>query len=67
VLLALRHLSAKEVPGNVEREVQGWFDHYRRMMVRQVILIHCPDAQTAAHKGPNQADKRFHIKGWQAI
>ena len=48
VLDSLRHISAKVIPANVEREIQGWFDQCRQVTVRQAILIHCPDAQTAA-------------------
>ena len=48
VLDTLRGTSAKEVPANVEREIRGWFDQCRRVTVRQAILVHCPDAETAA-------------------
>jgi hypothetical protein len=48
VLDTLHDASAKEVPANVKREIQGWFDQCRRVTVREAILVHCPDAQTAA-------------------
>ena len=48
VLDTLRRSSAKEVPSNVEREIQGWFDQCRRVTVRRAILVDCPDAHTAA-------------------
>jgi len=48
VLDSLRQLSAKPVPANVEREITGWFDQCRRIMVRSALLVHCPDADTAA-------------------
>ena len=48
VLDTLRDTSAKEVPANVEREIQGWFDRCRQVTVRQAILVDCPDPQTAA-------------------
>ena len=48
VLDTLRRTSAKEVPTNVEREIQGWFDQCRRVTARQTVLVDCPDAQTAA-------------------
>ena len=48
VLDTLRSTSAKEVPANVGREIQGWFDQCRRVTVRRALLIDCPDAHTAA-------------------
>jgi len=48
VLDTLRDTCAKEIPANVKRETQGWFDQCRQVTVRQAILVHCPDADTAA-------------------
>ncbi len=48
VLDTLRSNSAKEVPPNLEREIQGWFGQCRRVTVRRAILVDCPDAHTAA-------------------
>ncbi|MHB8899620.1 MAG: helicase-associated domain-containing protein [Thermoguttaceae bacterium] len=48
VLDALRHSSAKKIPSNVEREIQGWFGQCRRVAVRRAIVVDCPDAHTAA-------------------
>jgi len=48
VLDTLQSNSAKEVPANVAREIQGWFDQCQRVTVRHAILVDCPDAQTAA-------------------
>lgn len=47
-LETVQRLSAKPVPANVAREISGWFDQCRRIQVRQAVLIHCPDADTAA-------------------
>ena len=44
----LSRLSAKPVPANVVREIAGWFDQCRRVRLQPAILIHCPDADTAA-------------------
>ena len=48
VLETLAKLSAKPVPANVTREITGWFDQCRRINVHSAVLIHCPDADTAA-------------------
>ena len=48
VLDTFRRTSAKEVPSNVQRVIQGWFGHCRRVTVRRAILVDCPDAHTAA-------------------
>ncbi len=48
VLEALQRLSAKPIPANVAREIAGWFAQCRRIQVRSAVLIHCPDANTAA-------------------
>jgi hypothetical protein len=47
-LATLRELSHKPLPLNVEREIQGWCGQCRRVTVRRAVLIHCPDAPTAA-------------------
>ena len=48
VLETLTRLSAKPIPANVAREIAGWFDQCRRISVHSAVLIHCPDADTAA-------------------
>ncbi len=48
VLDSLERLSAKPIPANVAREIAGWFDQCRSIAVRSAVLIHCPDADTAA-------------------
>jgi hypothetical protein len=48
VLDGLERLSTKPIPANVAREIAGWFDQCRRITVRSAVLIHCPDAETAA-------------------
>jgi hypothetical protein len=48
VLDGLERLSAKPTPANVAREIAGWFNQCRRITVRSAVLIHCPDADTAA-------------------
>lgn len=47
VLETLEQVSAKPLPANVRREIQGWFDQCRRINVWPTVLIHCPDADTA--------------------
>jgi len=44
----LERLSAKPIPANVVREINGWFDQCRHITVRSAVLIQCPDADTAA-------------------
>ncbi|MFQ5461824.1 MAG: helicase-associated domain-containing protein [Phycisphaerae bacterium] len=46
-LESLRGISAKPIPDNVAREIQGWFDGCRRVAIQPAILIHCPDTATA--------------------
>jgi hypothetical protein len=47
VLETLRRLSSKPIPANVAREIHGWFNQCRRIMVRPAVLIRCPDHETA--------------------
>ena len=47
VLEALANLATKGMPANVEREIKGWFDQCRNIIIEPTILIRCPDAQTA--------------------
>jgi hypothetical protein len=49
LLDTLKSISTKDVPANVTREITGWFAQCRRLTVTRAMLIHCPDAQTAAH------------------
>jgi hypothetical protein len=47
-LTMLRSVSAKPLPANVEREVEGWFSQCRSVTLDRAVLIRCPDADTAA-------------------
>jgi len=47
VLKVLEHICTKEVPGNVRREIQGWFAQCRKVSMEPVIVIRCPDRETA--------------------
>ena len=44
----LRQCCSEELPPNVQREISGWFAQCRRVSLRPAVLIHCPDAETAA-------------------
>jgi len=35
------------VPGNVARKIQGWFAQCRKVCFESVLLIRCPDRETA--------------------
>ncbi|MEX2572349.1 MAG: helicase-associated domain-containing protein [Gemmatimonadota bacterium] len=48
VLESLRQSSARSLPDNVERQICDWFGTVRSVRVRRALLIHCPDAETAA-------------------
>ena len=48
VLGLLRETSNKEIPPNVAREIEGWFARCRHVEMNPAVLIHCPDAETAA-------------------
>ena len=47
-LTMLRSVSAKPLPANVQREVEGWFSQCRSVTLDHAVLIRCPDADTAA-------------------
>jgi hypothetical protein len=47
VLHTLREYCGAGLPGNVEREIVGWFGQFRRVTMVPATLIHCPDAETA--------------------
>jgi len=47
-LTMLRSVSAKPLPANVQREVEGWFSQCRSVTIDHAVLIRCPDADTAA-------------------
>jgi hypothetical protein len=47
-IAALRAASSKDLPANVEREIVGWFERCRRVLVRPATIARCPDAETAA-------------------
>jgi hypothetical protein len=44
----LRECCSGELPPNVQQEISGWFAQCRRASLRPAVLIHCPDAETAA-------------------
>jgi hypothetical protein len=48
MLGTLRQVSSRELPANVERQIQDWFSVVRRVAVRPTVLLRCPDAETAA-------------------
>jgi hypothetical protein len=48
VLATLRDISAKPLPANVQREIEGWFGQCRSVTVKHAVLIRCLDADTAA-------------------
>jgi hypothetical protein len=48
VLRQLQQASSRDLPANVERQIRDWYAGVRRVNVRRALLIHCPDAETAA-------------------
>jgi len=46
VLEILEHVCTREVPGNVRREIQGWFGQCRKVSFESAVLIRCPDRET---------------------
>lgn len=47
-LETLRKVSSQPLPGNVEREIKGWFGRCHHLPTRSALLVTCPDKQTAA-------------------
>ncbi len=47
ILRTLAGFSCKEIPSNVQKEIQAWAGQCRRITLDQVLLIRCPDAETA--------------------
>ena len=47
VLATLREYCGAELPGNVEREILGWFGQFRPVRIVRATLVHCPDRDTA--------------------
>jgi hypothetical protein len=47
VLETLERVCTREVPGNVRREIQGWFAQCRKVSFESAMLIRCPDRETA--------------------
>lgn len=47
-ITALTEASSRTLPDNVVREITGWFDEPRRVMLAPALLFRCPDAHTAA-------------------
>ena len=45
VLEILERVCTREVPGNVRREIQGWFAQCRKVSFESVILIRCADRE----------------------
>ena len=48
VLNTLGRKCRREAPGNVQREIRGWFAQTRRVRMRHSVLIHCGEKDTAA-------------------
>lgn len=48
VVSTLGRACRREVPGNVQREIRGWFAQTRRVRMRHAVLIHCGEKDTAA-------------------
>ena len=38
---------ATAVPANVVKQIQGWSDAFRRVAIRQILVVECPDVETA--------------------
>ncbi|MEA2068549.1 MAG: helicase-associated domain-containing protein, partial [Verrucomicrobiota bacterium] len=38
---------ATAVPANVVKQIQGWSQAFRRVAIRQIQVVECPDAETA--------------------
>jgi hypothetical protein len=47
VMEVLERVCTREVPGNVRREIQGWFAQCRKVSMESTMLIRCPDRETA--------------------
>jgi hypothetical protein len=47
ILFELEKLSQREVPENVRRQIEEWCGRCRKICKDSVILIRCPDAETA--------------------
>jgi hypothetical protein len=47
VLATLHEYCGAELPGNVEREILGWFGQFRPVKIVRATLVHCPDRDTA--------------------
>ncbi len=47
IIQTLSGFSSKEIPSNVEKEIRAWAGQCRRINLDQVLLIRCPDADTA--------------------
>jgi len=47
VLDVLERVGTRAVPDNVRREIQGWFAQCRQVCFESVLLIRCPDRETA--------------------
>ncbi len=47
MLATLTSLCSREIPGNVQHEMQGWFRQCRPVAFTTATLIRCPDRETA--------------------
>ena len=47
ILARMGNLVSKPVPGNVAAQVRDWAGAYRRVAVRRMVTLQCPDAGTA--------------------
>lgn len=48
VTARLRQVVKKDVPGNVDHEIKGWFQQCRRVAMRSSIIMQCPDKETTS-------------------
>ncbi len=48
VLATLSRGSSTPIPANVEHEIRGWFQRFRRLALEPAHLLRCPDAATAS-------------------
>jgi hypothetical protein len=47
ILESLQSLTSKAVPSNVAAQVNDWGKSYRRVALKAISVIRCPDSETA--------------------
>jgi len=47
ILESLQPLASKKLPANVVAQIRGWGKSFRRVAVKTIAVIRCPDADTA--------------------